>query len=43
MSSSWSIWLGFLVIVAAAFWYDATVAPGAVLLQATPGKASSPR
>ncbi len=43
MSSSWPILLGLLVIVASAFWYDATIAPGAVLFQAPHGEASSPR
>jgi hypothetical protein len=29
MSSSWPILLGVVVIVVAAFWYDATIAPAA--------------
>jgi hypothetical protein len=34
MSSSWPILLGFIVIVVAAFWYDATVAPPGHLSEA---------
>ncbi len=34
MSSSWTILLGFIVVVVAAFWYDATVAPSSHLSEA---------
>jgi hypothetical protein len=36
MSSSWPIVLGFVVIVIAAFWYDATIAPTAGHLSEAP-------
>jgi hypothetical protein len=43
MSSSWPILLGMLVIVFAAFWYDATVARGGGHLSEAPAPAARPR
>ncbi|HXN30746.1 MAG TPA: hypothetical protein VN894_02750 [Polyangiaceae bacterium] len=43
MSSSWPILVGFLAIVVAAFWYDATVAPASGHLSEAPAPAAQPR